>query len=207
MTFPALLALSFALFVAWNWWRATHIRGLLRTINSRAVEIGRFIGANFFVQPCGRCHESQMLLIAPSPNGRSVHCRCTTCRKEYWVPATTTGAVRVGPMMTEQLRLMGLLGSYGKFAARVLGDQQRVSLVSVVAPNAPLPFEQTTREPIPEAIRSEVWRRDLGRCVKCGSNQNLEFDHVIPVAMGGATSVRNLQLLCRGCNREKGRAI
>jgi hypothetical protein len=51
--------------------------------------------------------------------------------------------------------------------------------------------------------RREVWRRDQGRCVQCGSQERLEFDHIIPVAMGGASSARNVQLLCEGCNRQK----
>jgi 5-methylcytosine-specific restriction endonuclease McrA len=32
----------------------------------------------------------------------------------------------------------------------------------------------------------------------------LPYDHVIPVALGGATTIGNLQLLCGDCNREKG---
>jgi len=59
------------------------------------------------------------------------------------------------------------------------------------------------REPIPEDVRFEVWRRDLGRCVQCGSKENLEFDHIIPFSKGGSNTSRNLQLLCRKCNREK----
>src|SRR5690349_6791057 len=34
------------------------------------------------------------------------------------------------------------------------------------------------REPIAEAVRHEVWRRDQGRCVDCGSRENLELDHI-----------------------------
>jgi len=34
------------------------------------------------------------------------------------------------------------------------------------------------REPISEEVRAEVWRRDGGKCVICGSNENLEFDHL-----------------------------
>ncbi|MBX3387541.1 MAG: HNH endonuclease [Phycisphaeraceae bacterium] len=49
-----------------------------------------------------------------------------------------------------------------------------------------------------------MWRRDEGRCVRCGSNANLEFDHIIPIAMGGSSTARNLQLLCEPCNRSKG---
>lgn len=63
------------------------------------------------------------------------------------------------------------------------------------------------REPVPEALRREVFRRDGGRCVACGSAELLQFDHVIPVALGGATSAGNLQLLCAECNREKGASL
>lgn len=60
---------------------------------------------------------------------------------------------------------------------------------------------------IPVAIRHEVWRRDQGKCVRCGSNQRLEFDHIIPVAMGGSSTARNIQLLCENCNRSKGATL
>lgn len=59
------------------------------------------------------------------------------------------------------------------------------------------------REPIPEAVRIAVWRRDGGRCVRCGADEDLQFDHIIPVARGGATNERNIQLLCGDCNRLK----
>ncbi len=60
------------------------------------------------------------------------------------------------------------------------------------------------RDPIPDKVKMFVWQRDQGRCVRCGSNESLEFDHIIPVVMGGANTARNLQLLCERCNREKG---
>lgn len=59
------------------------------------------------------------------------------------------------------------------------------------------------REPIPEEIKFEVWRRDEGKCVLCGSKEKLEFDHIIPFSKGGGNSARNLQLLCESCNRQK----
>ena len=60
------------------------------------------------------------------------------------------------------------------------------------------------RKPIPQSVRNAVWNRDNGRCVECGSNKKLEYDHIIPVARGGSDTVRNLQLLCETCNRRKG---
>jgi hypothetical protein len=63
------------------------------------------------------------------------------------------------------------------------------------------------REPIPEAVRHEVWRRDQGRCVDCGSRSSLEFDHIIPWSEGGSNTARNLELRCESCNRRKGADI
>ena len=63
------------------------------------------------------------------------------------------------------------------------------------------------REPLPEDLRREVFRRDGGRCVACGSAELLQFDHIIPVALGGATTPENLQLLCAPCNRDKGASL
>ncbi len=59
------------------------------------------------------------------------------------------------------------------------------------------------RRPIPDEVKILVWQRDGGRCARCRSDSNLEFDHIIPIAMGGSSTARNLQLLCSSCNREK----
>lgn len=66
---------------------------------------------------------------------------------------------------------------------------------------------QPSRRAIPREIKVAVWQRDGGRCVECGSKENLEFDHVIPVSLGGSNTERNIQLLCEPCNREKGASI
>lgn len=62
----------------------------------------------------------------------------------------------------------------------------------------------TDRKPIPGDVKIFVWRRDGGRCVKCGSRENLEFDHIIPISKGGSNTARNIQILCEKCNRSKG---
>ncbi|MCF8050332.1 MAG: HNH endonuclease [Desulfobacterales bacterium] len=63
------------------------------------------------------------------------------------------------------------------------------------------------RERIPEKVRVAVWRRDEGKCVKCGSREKLEYDHIIPVSKGGGNTARNIELLCEKCNREKSNKI
>jgi 5-methylcytosine-specific restriction endonuclease McrA len=59
------------------------------------------------------------------------------------------------------------------------------------------------REPIPKKVQAEVWQRDGGKCVVCGSKELLEFDHIIAVCQGGSNTARNIQLLCQACNRKK----
>ena len=50
---------------------------------------------------------------------------------------------------------------------------------------------------IPTSVKLEVWKRDKGRCVLCGSSDNLHFDHIIPYSKGGSSLVaENIQILC-----------
>ena len=63
------------------------------------------------------------------------------------------------------------------------------------------------RQPIPDDVKIFVWQRDGGRCVKCGSQENLEYDHIIPISKGGSNTARNIQLLCEKHNRSKGANI
>ena len=59
------------------------------------------------------------------------------------------------------------------------------------------------RDPVPKEVQREVWRRDGGKCIACGSQERLEFDHIIPISKGGANTARNIQILCEECNRKK----
>jgi hypothetical protein len=57
---------------------------------------------------------------------------------------------------------------------------------------------------IPASVKVEVWKRDKGRCVICGSRDNLHFDHLIPYSKGGSSLVaENIQLLCARHNIAK----
>src|ERR1700733_2117413 len=77
------------------------------------------------------------------------------------------------------------------------------------------------RKAIPEAVKRAVVRRarldgGLALCHYCGVRYSvpgeggyrkpprLEFDHVIPVELGGSNHVNNIVLACQRCNRSKG---
>jgi hypothetical protein len=59
------------------------------------------------------------------------------------------------------------------------------------------------RTPISEGVKLLVWTRDEGKCMRCGSSENLHFDHIIPVVKGGGNSESNIQILCERCNLQK----
>jgi len=60
---------------------------------------------------------------------------------------------------------------------------------------------------ISQKVMDRVWNRDNGKCIQCGSNEKLEFDHIIPFSKGGSNTYRNIQLLCENCNRSKSNNI
>ncbi|NKX88174.1 TerD family protein [Nocardia coubleae] len=85
-----------------------------------------------------------------------------------------------------------------EYVAAVLEGALRVAKRLVLAPG------QRDSRSIPPHVKAAVWQRDGGRCCQCSDTHYLEFDHVIPLSRGGATSINNLQILCRKCNLEKG---
>jgi len=74
-------------------------------------------------------------------------------------------------------------------------------------PAASAHIDGFAREAIPERVRHEVWRRDQGRCVDCGSRERLEFDHIIPISKGGSNTARNIELRCEACNHRKSASV
>jgi len=50
----------------------------------------------------------------------------------------------------------------------------------------------------------EVLRQQGGKCLRCGTSDDLSMDHVVPLVKGGADDPDNIQVLCRPCNSKKG---
>ena len=63
---------------------------------------------------------------------------------------------------------------------------------------------ETDARLIPSEVKAQVWKRDKGKCVQCGSKEHLHFDHILPYSKGGTSrDVRNIQLLCARHNLQK----
>lgn len=64
------------------------------------------------------------------------------------------------------------------------------------------------RGKVTNKMRFAIYDRDHYRCRKCGRRTNdLEVDHIIPIAKGGKSTFDNLQTLCHRCNYKKGSSI
>jgi hypothetical protein len=83
-----------------------------------------------------------------------------------------------------------------KFKLEIVDEAEELS-----APAIP---EIESDRVIPSAVKLEIWKRDKGRCVTCGSKDNLHFDHIIPYSQGGSSKEpKNIQILCAMHNLEK----
>lgn len=89
---------------------------------------------------------------------------------------------------------------------RQQAQQRRIeraeSMVAMAEPRAP-----AARGHIPDDVKQFVWMRDGGKCRNCEATTELQFDHIIPVAMGGSSESENLQILCGPCNRRKAKGL
>lgn len=97
--------------------------------------------------------------------------------------------------------------------AEAFGEDQACSVFGHYCPvffvNEPMTETQDLRRigrHIPRAIMLRVVRRDNSQCQICGRtllDDEIEFDHIIPVSKGGSSEEHNLRVACFDCNRSK----
>jgi 5-methylcytosine-specific restriction protein A len=71
--------------------------------------------------------------------------------------------------------------------------------------DSPLPTKRTR---LTTAQRWRLYRNQDGKCQRCKNPfliDEMEDDHLLPVATGGSNDVKNRRLLCKKCNRQKGK--
>lgn len=54
---------------------------------------------------------------------------------------------------------------------------------------------------ISSGVKKAVHERDKGKCTKCESTHNLQYDHIKPFSLGGKSTLENIRLLCFNCNQ------
>jgi hypothetical protein len=70
------------------------------------------------------------------------------------------------------------------------------------------PTHDVQTRQIPTWVKQYVYKRDGGRCVVCGSADQLHFDHDLPFSRGGTSAIpENVRLLCARHNLSKGDKI
>ena len=55
-------------------------------------------------------------------------------------------------------------------------------------------------------IRDKAADRAAGKCQKCGlpfGGKKMHFDHILPLALNGESTLANCQVLCEPCHKEK----
>ena len=55
-------------------------------------------------------------------------------------------------------------------------------------------------------INNQVRKRDKV-CIQCGSSEDLEVHHFVPLSRGGRTELSNLGLLCENCHKLRHRHL
>jgi len=106
----------------------------------------------------------------------------------------------------EQIKAWGLYSPFISLFAGNLSKLRHLASTGVPATDDEQhgSLRARKRSRLSNAVMSEVWIRDGGKCVECGSTEDLEFDHVIPFSKGGSCTADNLRILCRQCNRKRG---
>lgn len=78
------------------------------------------------------------------------------------------------------------------------------------APDEIVPQHETEdfRRAIPAWVKQSVYKRDKGRCVICGADDQIHFDHDLPYSKGGTgLTPANVRILCARHNLQKGAKI
>jgi len=136
----------------------------------------------------------EVLITSMTPNARSILVRCNHCRHQF--------RIKLEPNDPEEIKRL-----FDAF----MGERKNYSPYQSYYPIWEMKINQrrvpNLRVPIPSNVKKAVWKRDGGKCVNCGSEIDLQYDHIIPVAKGGSSTFENIQILCKKCNLKKHASI
>lgn len=177
------------------------------------------------IPPCNKCYQNSYQIWGMYGSNQ-LEIRCTTCKKKRIIDISKT-ATEFSLTLTNYIELVQYMhkeGVWGTELGVYLKNHFRWDFINlrkdtpfiraitfngnstIIEEQIPQIEPKRTRR-ITQKVKDLVWNRDGGKCVECGSNENLEFDHIIPFSKGGANTYRNIQLLCENCNRSKSAKI
>lgn len=95
-----------------------------------------------------------------------------------------------------------------------IGTPAPESSVPTLRANGDETSSKSPRKAVPIHVRRAVLKRDEARCQArlhdgtiCGSAVRIQFDHVVPDALGGPSTTDNGRILCAAHNREAARRV
>jgi len=192
----------------------------LLNVQQSVLDVITLIGESF--PACKKCNSINFQLW--NIVNDSIEVRCESCKKKIFIDfegdknvivnllGTYIGLVDLSTSIKNE-KLRSYLNNYfiyDFFSLRA--NSPYVRAIKFTANPTLEPIENHKKSTknsrrISQKVKNEVWKRDEGKCVQCGSNEKLEFDHIIPFSKGGANTYRNIQLLCESCNRGKSDSI
>ena len=177
---------------------------------------------------CGKCRQTLPLsFFSPNPAGRSgLRSNCKSCRAEYtrqWSNANRKRKSATDKKYRDENkdRIRETQKNYRELNKEAISVKRQLWAEKnrEKVRNIKKAWEQ--RNPNSRRLKLLRYRarqannsilfiskKDLKRlyrstCFFCKSKNNIEADHIIPIARGGRHSVGNLMPLCRSCNASK----
>lgn len=101
----------------------------------------------------------------------------------------------------------GFLKIFNQLVADFIASSQKSDFPEVFKRDGVL-----QRKKLPVWAKRGIFYRDRGRCIGCGKDmtgvvitgEEVHYDHIVPLAIGGTNDPINFQILCRKCNLNKG---
>ncbi len=90
---------------------------------------------------------------------------------------------------------------------RILYRESYEKIYGISSNEEEKPDKKKVHRHISSKVKLIVYERDGGKCVTCGSQSNIHYDHIIPHSKGGSNTEKNIQILCGECNLKKSNKI